>query len=69
MPEIRIQPRIFEQYPAFRRGIVIAKNLDNQNHSRELKTRSETGGPDTVHQQSGGDYEHQLDWGHNTGGR
>jgi DNA/RNA-binding domain of Phe-tRNA-synthetase-like protein len=37
MPEIRIQPRIFEQYPAFRRGIVIAKNLDNQNHSRELE--------------------------------
>jgi DNA/RNA-binding domain of Phe-tRNA-synthetase-like protein len=37
MPEIRIQPRIFEEYPAFRRGIVIAKNLDNQDHSQELE--------------------------------
>jgi hypothetical protein len=37
MPEIRIQPGIFEEYPTFRRGIVIAKNLDNQDHSRELE--------------------------------
>jgi DNA/RNA-binding domain of Phe-tRNA-synthetase-like protein len=37
MPEIRIQPKIFEEYPSFRRGIVIAKNLDNQDHSRELE--------------------------------
>ena len=37
MPEIRIQPKIFEEYPTFRRGIVIAKNLDNHDHSRELE--------------------------------
>jgi DNA/RNA-binding domain of Phe-tRNA-synthetase-like protein len=36
MPEIRVQPKIFEAYPTFRRGIVIAKNLDNQDHSKEL---------------------------------
>jgi len=37
MTEIRIHPKIFEDYPAFRRGIVIAKNLDNQDHSQELE--------------------------------
>lgn len=37
MTKIRIHPKIFEDYPAFRRGIVIAKNLDNQDHSRELE--------------------------------
>ena len=37
MPEIRIQPKIFEEYPTFRRGIVIAKDLDNHDHSRELE--------------------------------
>lgn len=37
MPEIRIQPKIFEKYPSFRRGIVIAKNLDNQDHSQQLE--------------------------------
>ncbi len=37
MPEIRIHARIFEQYPTFRRGIVIAKNMDNRGHSRELE--------------------------------
>jgi lysyl-tRNA synthetase class 2 len=37
MTEIRIHAKIFEEYPAFRRGIVIAKNMDNQGHSRELE--------------------------------
>jgi DNA/RNA-binding domain of Phe-tRNA-synthetase-like protein len=37
MSEIRIQPRIFEEYPTFRRGIVIAKNLNNQDHSQQLE--------------------------------
>jgi lysyl-tRNA synthetase class 2 len=37
MSEIRIHTRIFEEYPTFRRGIVIAKNLDNQDHSKELE--------------------------------
>jgi DNA/RNA-binding domain of Phe-tRNA-synthetase-like protein len=36
MPEIRIAEKIFEQYPTFRRGIVIARNIDNRGPSREL---------------------------------
>ena len=36
MPEIRIHPKIFEEYPTFRRGIVIARNMDNRGHSSEL---------------------------------
>jgi DNA/RNA-binding domain of Phe-tRNA-synthetase-like protein len=37
MPEIRIDEKIFKQYPTFRRGIVVARNIDNQGHSRELE--------------------------------
>jgi len=37
MPEIRIDKKIFEQYPTFRRGIVVARNIDNQGHSPELE--------------------------------
>jgi lysyl-tRNA synthetase class 2 len=37
MTEIRIHPKIFESYPSFRRGIVLAKNLNNQGHSPELE--------------------------------
>jgi DNA/RNA-binding domain of Phe-tRNA-synthetase-like protein len=37
MPEIRIHPKIFEEHPSFRRGIVIARNMDNQGHSSELE--------------------------------
>ena len=37
MPEIRVHPKLFEEYPTFRRGIVIAKKLDNQDHSQELE--------------------------------
>jgi len=37
MPEIRIDEKIFEQHPTFRRGIVVARNIDNQGRSRELE--------------------------------
>lgn len=37
MLEIRIDEKIFEHYPTFRRGIVIAKNIDNHGHSGELE--------------------------------
>lgn len=37
MLEIRIHTKIFEEYPTFRRGIVIARNMDNQGHSNELE--------------------------------
>lgn len=37
MPEIRIHPKIFEEYPTFRRGIVIAGNMDNRSHNNELE--------------------------------
>lgn len=39
MTEIRIHPKIFEDYPTFRRGIVIAGNIVNQGHSPELEDR------------------------------
>jgi DNA/RNA-binding domain of Phe-tRNA-synthetase-like protein len=37
MIEIRIQEKIFETYPNFRRGIVIAKKLDNHGFSQKLE--------------------------------
>lgn len=37
MPEIRIDEKIFAQHPTFRRGIVIARKIDNQGPSRELE--------------------------------
>jgi lysyl-tRNA synthetase class 2 len=37
MTQIRIHAKLFEEYPTFRRGIVIAKNMDNQGPSRELE--------------------------------
>ncbi|MGD2186342.1 MAG: phenylalanine--tRNA ligase beta subunit-related protein [Desulfobacterales bacterium] len=37
MTEIRIQAKIFEEYPTFRRRIVIARNMDNRGHSPELE--------------------------------
>ncbi len=36
MTKIRIDNKIFTDYPSFRRGIVIARNIDNQGHAREL---------------------------------
>ena len=37
MTEIRIHAKIFEENPTFRRGIVVARNIQNQCHSRELE--------------------------------
>lgn len=37
MTEIRIQTTLFDEYPTFRRGIVIATNMDNQDPSHELE--------------------------------
>ena len=37
MAEIRIQEKIFEAYPTFRRGIVVAKQMQNSGHSGELE--------------------------------
>ena len=37
MVEIRVQERIFEKYPTFRRGIVIARNIQNGGQSEALK--------------------------------
>ena len=37
MIETRIHPKIFENHPTFQRGIVIARNLDNQGHPPELE--------------------------------
>jgi len=35
--EIRIHQTIFNNYPTFRRGIVVAKNIHNHGHSKELE--------------------------------
>ena len=37
MTEIRIHEKIFEEDPTFRRGIVVAKNIENHGHSPELE--------------------------------
>ena len=37
MTEIRIHKNIFQEYPTFRRGIVVAKNVHNHGHSQELE--------------------------------
>jgi hypothetical protein len=41
MVEIRIQEDIFREYPTFRRGIVVAKNIDNRGPSEILAARLE----------------------------
>jgi DNA/RNA-binding domain of Phe-tRNA-synthetase-like protein len=38
MVEARIHESVFDRYPSFRRGIVIAKGIDNQGHSAELES-------------------------------
>jgi len=38
MLEVRIHEGVFDAYPSFRRGIVIAKDIDNQGHSEELES-------------------------------
>ena len=37
MVDIRVEQKIFEKFPGFRRGIVIATNIQNQGHSAELE--------------------------------
>ncbi len=37
MPEIRVHEKIFEAYPTFRRGRVVAKQMQNSGHSEELE--------------------------------
>ncbi|MGD8229612.1 MAG: phenylalanine--tRNA ligase beta subunit-related protein [Desulfobacteraceae bacterium] len=37
MAEIRVHEKIFEDYPTFRRGIVVAKKMQNSGHSKELE--------------------------------
>ena len=37
MIEIRVHENIFKEYPAFRRGIVVANKIKNRGHSEELK--------------------------------
>lgn len=41
MAEIRIQEDIFGEYPTFRRGIVVAKNIDNRGPSEILEAKLE----------------------------
>lgn len=38
MFEVRVHERIFELYPSFRRGIVIASQMDNQGNAPELES-------------------------------
>lgn len=37
MREVRVQEKIFREYPGFRRGIVVASNIQNQGPSQELE--------------------------------
>ena len=38
MPETRIDKEVFDKFPGFRRGIVVARKMDNQGFSGELET-------------------------------
>ena len=38
MIETRVHEKIFQGYPTFRRGIVLARNMDNREHSAWLET-------------------------------
>jgi len=39
MTEIRIHKNIFKEFPTFRRGIVVAKEIQNYKHSQELEVK------------------------------
>ena len=39
MAEVRVHEKIFEAYPTFCRGIVVAKGMQNSGHSEELEAR------------------------------
>jgi hypothetical protein len=36
MPTYSVDPKIFEIFPAFRRGVVLATNIDNTTNDPEL---------------------------------
>ena len=38
MMEVRVEERIFQEFPLFRRGIVVASGIQNQGVSKELET-------------------------------
>jgi len=38
MPETRIDKQVFNKFPGFRRGIVVARKMDNRGPSKELET-------------------------------
>jgi DNA/RNA-binding domain of Phe-tRNA-synthetase-like protein len=37
--EVLVEPSIFEDYPSFRRGLVLAVGIQNRDHSKELEAR------------------------------
>jgi DNA/RNA-binding domain of Phe-tRNA-synthetase-like protein len=37
MPETRVGGQVFEKFPSFRRGIVVARKMDNRGPSEELE--------------------------------
>jgi len=39
MTEIRVHKNIFQEFPTFRRGIVVAKEIQNHDHSKELEVK------------------------------
>lgn len=38
MPETRIDKQVFDKFPGFIRGIVVARKMNNRGHSKELET-------------------------------
>ena len=38
MPETRIDKRVFDRFPGFIRGIVVARKMNNRGHFKELET-------------------------------
>jgi DNA/RNA-binding domain of Phe-tRNA-synthetase-like protein len=38
MPETRVEEQIFQRFPSFRRGIVVARKMDNRGFAKELET-------------------------------
>jgi DNA/RNA-binding domain of Phe-tRNA-synthetase-like protein len=39
MVDVQVEPSIFEDYPSFRRGLVLAQGIQNRGHSKELQDR------------------------------
>ena len=38
MPETRVDSQIFKKFPSFRRGIVVARNMNNRGSFRQLES-------------------------------